>query len=65
MMILELGCSKCLDALVRFDDNTGNPFRSSDLGVMSPAREPLRHAGIILGCVKEFVLLRLLIHIYI
>ena len=31
-------CSKCHDALVRNDDNTGNPFRSSDLGVMSPAR---------------------------
>jgi hypothetical protein len=26
-------------------NNTGNPFRSSDLGVMSPARYPLRHAG--------------------
>jgi len=23
---------------VRIDDNTGNPFRSSDLRVMSPAR---------------------------
>jgi hypothetical protein len=23
----------------------GNSFRSSDLGVMSPARLPLRHAG--------------------
>ena len=29
---------KCLYALVRFDDNTGNPFRSGVLGVMSPAR---------------------------
>ena len=31
-------CSKCHDALVRNDDNTGNPFRSSDLVVMSHAR---------------------------
>ena len=33
-----LGCSWCLDALVRIDENTDNPFRSSDLRVMSPAR---------------------------
>jgi hypothetical protein len=33
-------CSKCHDALVRKDDNTGNPFRSSDLEVMSLARFP-------------------------
>ena len=26
-------------------NNTGNPFRSSDLVVMSHARLPLRHAG--------------------
>ena len=26
-------------------EDTGDPFRSSDLGVMSPARLPLRHAG--------------------
>ena len=31
-------CSKCLYALVRFDDNTGNPFRSGVLKVMSLAR---------------------------
>jgi hypothetical protein len=31
-------CSKCLYAPVRFDDDTDNPFRSSALGVMSPAR---------------------------
>ena len=29
---------KCLYALVRFDDNTGNPFRSGVLKVMSLAR---------------------------
>ncbi len=31
-------CSKCLDAPVRFDDDTDNRFRSYVLGVMSPAR---------------------------
>ena len=36
-------------------DDTGDPFRSGDLGVMSPARLPLRHAGegccVVLGAV--------------
>ena len=57
-------CSKCHDALVRNDDNTGNPFRSSDLVVMSHAR-CLCAMPVNFGGVKEFVLLRLLIHIYI
>ena len=58
-------CYKCHDALVRNDDNTGNPFRSSDLVVMSHARCLCAMPVNFGGGVKEFVLLRLLIHIYI
>ena len=51
-LVCWLGCCvlRRLAVTVRFCkadelDDTGDPFRSSDLGVMSPARLPLRHAG--------------------
>ena len=58
-------CSKCLYALVRFDDNTGNPFRSGVLKVMSLARFLCAMPVNVGECVDEYFLRKLLIHIYI
>ena len=60
-----LGCSQCLDTPMRINENTDNPFRSSDLGVMSPARCLCAMSVKCLVCVNETALCQLLIHIYI